>query len=712
MLIVIDLSKKLDGYKLYENFLYKLEKEENIFIANNPLTGDKLDYDELKLKVQNVLYNNHANSFSLCILYDKSEQKIDPLINSMVNNVNKIFNKIINSLSFKYNFNKLYYVSLDDVVRDIDSVAIDKNVKLATDFDSLGYIQEEYDSEYTDILFTLRELEQIDDKWDNIKNNNSSLNEMFSELESELNSIFSNKIDVINNKYLVLSWYSDSLLEVYRVVLEDFKTALYKNANDINNIEKISMFIKYNLKNKVSSYKNRDISFINVNLNSSNGLNSSIFKYRQQIGTLAYIIYLAKNDTKFIFGENKYLGKENHWKLNNIELDDVDLSKMLNSYNYKLNVELEKIEKIQCNKVKYEEYQERKLDFSLENEMDKLPKFFGVGLFHNKKDVNNIVTYLNKLYERYVKGIKYAEKKLCKLTMKLRLNRNAGCTDKIEIVGDISDLSLIINEKTKRINELEQIVSAKQFKGVVDDSNNLKFEYEKYRVQIGELMNKRISFKRFVINEILIIITSLLSYMIVSKLVLPGNLTFILSNIMLVLPTGLYSVIQIIYLLSIRIKIVNKILRIRNNNEVSVSKLYSNDSEMDEFIKNTCELMSLKKYRDECNLIIKRAMNECRKREEHINKLKEHIANNKKLMSLLGIEDNVDDIIYFDNKSMDLDINKNVDLNKIYCPLNYCEDKDDNKVIISGDLNVEINSNLIGFVKSFNMSYDKEYCHE
>lgn len=711
MLIVIDLSKKLVGYNLFESFIYKFKNESNLVLANNPLTENKLDYNELRIKVQDILYNSHTNSFSLCILYDMNEQSTDPLKNSLINNIHNIEELIIKPLSLQYTFNKLYYFSLDDISKDIDGIPYNENVKIALDIDSLGYLKEDYDTIYKDILFTKNEIEKLDIIWENIKNNNDSLNQMISELNQVLDKAFSNKIDLVNNSYKEYTWYADKLNDVYKVVINNFETTLYQNANNIKDIKKISEYIKENLENKVSSYSNKDINFIHINLNKTNYLNNGISKYRHQIEILSFIIYLATNDTKFVFEEHIHSRKENHWEIN-IDLNEEELTRMLKSYISKLKLELENIKKIERNEVEYEEFKLDEFNLSLSSKKTKLPRWIGFGLFYQKSDVGNISNYINELYIRYVNGIKYANERLCDLTSTLRIKREASYTDKITKKIEISKLDVIIKDMNKKVVELEQKVALNQLIEINDNSFKVKQEYQNIQNDIEELINKRISFRTFIINSILIIITSLSSYKILSELVLLTNIKSLLSIIILLIPIITYSIIQYISLLSIKMKIDNKISILRKDNDNKVSIFYSDDNKMIEFVKDTYELIMIKKYIDECNLKIKIANDEYKKIEYHKEKLQSIYESTKRLIDVLGIDINKIDINGIE-KINNLDINKDIYLNELYCPLNYLSkiEEIENKVIINEEQSV-VNSSLISFVNKFNITYDKEYYYD
>ena len=56
MIIVIDLSRKLVGYNLFQSFFYDLKSKGTLVFANNPLTVDDkgIDFNTLKEKLKGV----------------------------------------------------------------------------------------------------------------------------------------------------------------------------------------------------------------------------------------------------------------------------------------------------------------------------------------------------------------------------------------------------------------------------------------------------------------------------------------------------------------------------------------------------------------------------------------------------------------------------------------------------------------------------------
>ena len=159
-------------------------------------------------------------------------------------------------------------------------------------------------------------------------------------------------------------------------------------------------------------------------------------------------------------------------------------------------------------------------------------------------------------------------------------------------------------------------------------------------------------------------------------------------------------------------KIDNKISILRKDNDNKVSIFYSDDNKMIEFVKDTYELIMIKKYIDECNLKIKIANDEYKKIEYHKEKLQSIYESTKRLIDVLGIDINKIDINGIE-KINNLDINKDIYLNELYCPLNYLSkiEEIENKVIINEEQSV-VNSSLISFVNKFNITYDKEYYYD
>jgi len=722
MIVVIDLSKKLVGYNLFENFFYRFKQDGNLVFVNNPLTIDDciLKYDELKTSIQNILYDNHVSNFSLCVLYDMSDQKKDPLINSIVNNIYNIKEKIVKPLQKDYSFDKLYYFSLDDINRTYDGIPIDENISIAVDYDARGYISANYDSEYKDILFTISEIDSIDNLWNDIKNKNLSkkclevnnLNQAILEFNKQLKLIFDKKIDIINRKYDYLSYYAERLNKVYNIVTNNFETTLYKYADSINSIANPSVFLKETLKVEVSSYRERNSIIIRINLfDKVNYLNRDTLNYRHQLELLAIIIYLATSDTRYVFESNKSLRNENHWEITTI-LDENNLSRMLKSYNSKLKIELDKLNKLNNNEIIYEEFSPRVFDLSTDVLKPTFPKLNKFSLFFKNKDIKNIDDYVEKLYKRHLDGIDYSNKRLCNLTIKLRKQKVSFNNGKMK-KGNVLEVMGEINKMKNQVKELQQRIAFYKYDLIDDSENVVRPYYDDISYEIKELLKKRITFKTIVKNIILIIVTSLSTYHIVKHLSLSDEIITFLSMLFLFVPLIIYLIFQLIALFSIKKKINKKISLLINNNKSIVDDFFNDNNQTSLLVKDIYDLIMLKKYIDECSLKIIAANKKFEQINYHYDRLEEHIETSNKLIEILEINDMDIEPIAID-KINEINSNKDIYSNELYCPLNYLLllDTIKNKVIINDEQNIDIDNNLIGFVNRIIITYDKEYYHD
>lgn len=722
MVIVIDLSRKLVGFNLFESFFYKLKSEGNLVFANNPLTVDDEDfnYSDLKAHVQNILFDHHASSYSLCVLYDMEDQKQDPIKCSIASNIHEIKENIIKPLSQEYSFDKLYYFSLDNVKRNYDGIPYDDNIKLAIDYDSQGYISEEIDSKYTDILFTDEEINKIDLLWYELRNRSMSSDnisikdskKVAAEFKKELNNCFNTKLSLINDKYNNLSWYAKRLEKVFKVVYASFETTLYKNANSINSIQPPSELVRNALKMEVSTYRERDAIIIHINLNDKNAtLNREVLRFRHQLEIIALLIYLSTNDTKLVFEGGQSIGRENHWEITTI-LNDENLSKMLNSYNSKLKTELDKLGKFTNNEIEYEEFAPRTFNLAMEMNKPELPATPPFGMFSNKKDSKKMENFADALYARYLKGVDYANKRIRELTTKLRVQKESDSSGKIK-KGNILEISSELEKMQNDIKTLQQRIAFYRPKEAVAINPNLKLEYDVVVKDIQEMMSKRLKGSTFIKNILLTMGISLCTYPLLQFTDMPNKTMLIISLLMLVLPVSIYILLQIGYSALLKKKIAKKISALIYQNEDLVNNLFRNDNEASKYVQDIYNLIMQRKYVNECNAKVISSNRKFKQFNYHHDKLKEHAEVSDRLIEILGINTSSAGLVQID-KLEGLEGGKTAEINPLYCPLSYLliTDPIKNKAIINDQQNVDIDSNLIGFVDKFIIKHDKEYRHD
>lgn len=704
MVIVVNLSKQMVGYNLFESFFYKF-KNDGTLIFINDFKNDNLNYDELKINIQNILYDNHASSFSLCLLYDMDIQMINPIANSISFNIKRIKDRIIKPLLPDYIFDRLYYFQLDNIKRDYDGYIYDDNIRLGIEFDSLGYLNNTYNSKYNDIVFDINELNKMDYIYNKLNElYNDNLEKIIDNFKLELRNIFDNKINKID-EYEDLFFYKDSLNKVYNIVINDIENKLYKN---IDNIQ-VSKLISDILKMEISTKHYRDTIILHFNLfDRYTNMNKEILRYRHQLEIIGMILYITFNDMKMVFESGQSISRENHYQIL-VKLNDLNITRLLKSYNSKLWIELDKKSKYQNNEIEYEEYSSGNfnlLDQTNKPILAKIPKY---KLFYKKGEEVNTYNYANSLYDRYLTGIDYSNKRVRDLTIQLRVQKENICTGKLK-KGNVLELSNELEIIEEDVITLQKKIALYKPNEVVEVDNNILLKYMEIVDNIKVLLTKRIKDTTFVKNIILISMVTLLSYPIINQSQLSNKINDILMMIMLIIPVLSYITIQISYLYYIKHRIKKKILELRNSNELVVNKLFSSSNEALVYVLNLYNLIMKKKYINECKKRIIESNKIFLQHKYHYDKLKEHYETSNKLIEMLGLKNiNIQPLEV--DKINDINEICNVYENDIYCPINYLYLMSDikNKTIINDSKNIDINSSLLGFISEFIISYDKEY---
>lgn len=723
MVIVIDLSRKMVGFNLFESFFYKFKSEGTLFFANNPLKVDdeEIDYAELKTHVQNILYDHHASFYSLCVLYDMDDQRKNPIRNSIASNIHEIKENIIKPLQQDYTFDKLYYFSLDSVKRNYDGIPIDDNIKVAIDYDGRGYLHdEEIDTKYTDILFTEEELRQIDRLWCDIRTGHLHADNLSiadpkmaaAEFKAGLNKYFDSKLDSIQSDYRELAWYGTRLSRVFKTVFHSFESALYKNTSSVYSITAPSELMRQSLKMEVSTHRERAAIIIHVDLSDKNtNYPKLVLRFRHQLEIIALLIYLATNDTSLVFEGGQTLNRENHWEISTI-LSDEQLAKMLNSYNSKLKTELERLGSFTSNEITYEEFSPRTFNLAVEMRKPSLPDTPDLGLFSRKTDGKKLENFVDRLYTRYLRGVDYANKRVRELTAKLRVQKESTSSGRIK-QGNILEVNAELDKMQTSIKELQERIAVYRPKEAVAINPNLKYEYRDAVAEIRGMMSERMKLSTFIKNILLTMGISLCSYPILQLSDLPDKTTLVLSLLMLILPAAVYSGLQVAYSILLKKQINKKIQAMVQENEGLVNNLFRNDNEASKYVQDIYNLIMQRKYVSDCQAKIVSSNRKLKQFTYHHDKLRAHAEVSDKLIEILGIDIGSAGIVQIE-KIAGLEDGKTAETNPLYCPLSYLmiADPIKNSAIINNQKNVDIDSNLIGFVEKFIINHDKEYRHD
>lgn len=449
------------GFNLFKNLFYTLKTTGKLVFINNPQTDDALEIkvEDLKITIQNILYANHASSFCLYVLYDRSDQIIHPLKHSITSHIHQLKEHIIKPLSKDYIFDKFYYFSLDNVQRNQDWLPLDENIILATEFDSKGYLSKSINNNYSQILFSNEDFEEIDKLWKEIKRkslliNQEELTQTISLFQEQLKSFFDSKTIPINELDSTLNWYYSKLNQIYQMILAKFDEVF-----SLNSTTNPSQILKSFLKNEICNFSNLDTTIIRIEFNEQNvDYNQETLRYRKQLEVLALFIYLATSDTRRIFEENKAMNRFNHWQVQTV-LNEQILFKMFDAYDLKLKSELAKMGHFLTNEIEYKEFSPRNLNFLAEMKKPSLPVIPNYQIFPDKKDSSNMTHFVQVLYDSYLEGIDYANKRIIELTQKLRLQKEATSDGKTKKTSLLEFHSEIIKLQTEMTHLQERIVT-------------------------------------------------------------------------------------------------------------------------------------------------------------------------------------------------------------------------------------------------------------
>ena len=718
MVIVIDLSEKLTGYNLFEPFFYRLEKEGKLVFANNPLTvdDDGYDYIELRSSIKNILFDNQANSWDLCVIYNMDKQKSDPIKNSITSNINKIYKNVIEPLIQDYPFGKLYYISLDAIKRSYDGVPLEDGIRVAIEFDANGYIANSYPNKWSKYLLNADEIRKIDSFWESIKEELiskdgvqlSNTKKAVKRFTEDFNSIIKPKLDIISQDS-DLDWYFQRFNNAQKITLATFEERIHGNANSINSIESPSLLIKDTFKREVSSYKDQIAIIIHFNMNDKeSSINKQALLYRKQLELYGFIIYLATNETNMIFVSGQAINHENHWDISSV-INEEMLSRMMVSYNIKLKKDLDKLGRFASNEIEYEEFSPREFNLSSEMKKPALPPTPVPSMFAKKGETKQIEDYAVKLYNRYAKGIESAGKRIRDLTATLRIQKEAETTG-ISKKGSVAEISAELDSLQKKVLKLQEKIALYKPKEIANISAAIKVEYNERVNIIAEEMNKRIKQSSFIKILLAIICVSFCTYPILQLIGIPNKSTLIISLLSLFIPSGIYLLCQLCISRIHKKRIVQAIEKLTKSNETAVNDLFSNDNDAANYVQNMYDLIMLKKHINICKSRIMVSTKKFNNFNYHHDNLKDSIDVSEKLIEVLCINTMTSESFNIE-KMHELDGEKSMKDNPIYCPISYFEllESVNNKAIVNDQQNVEIDSKAIGFIDKFVINYNKEY---
>ena len=230
MFILLNCSKKIDGFNLYTNCLLPLFRNRDLSFVDlsREFENEQVNFDAIKVSVESCLTNAKISKYSLIILYDIESMKKNPILFSPTAIINNFKLQVIDKIKVNYIVDSTYMVLLDDAERDYDGQIIDENIKRNLEFDKKGYIDGKNDSNTWTTILTKEEFSELDIEFDKIFKNFGATKKLKDEqtiLNTYCKSCFDKiKTTVLNNEKNATineQWYFRTLHKVLDSYLDE-----------------------------------------------------------------------------------------------------------------------------------------------------------------------------------------------------------------------------------------------------------------------------------------------------------------------------------------------------------------------------------------------------------------------------------------------------------------------------------------------------------
>lgn len=710
MYILLNMSKKLEGFSLYKNTFYPLLRGYSLDVIDLSKSIDSVNMDFVKFRerVVDSLVEARTNKYSLIVLYDFDMQKQEPLVYSFTGILNNIECQIIEPIRHSYVIDNVFFVALDDVERDFDGQIIDENLKNSVSFDKNGYLEE------TDIphYFKTTDFEFIDKGFITLvnqykdKNKLSEYDNIFNEFEKEyLIRIEERIIKALDNDIPINDvWYEKKVKNIFRDYKKEIKSCLMGIGTGEETIENMGFSLKDYVVSNISSYYNiQQNKIFRLNLLDSKGKYCrDEAKYRSYYKIISFVNYLATEDKKYIFG-GAYNVDENHYTIN-VSIDDRKIESMLNMYTDNLNVELGKLGDVKFSDIQVEEYEHFTIDTNIENTKKYTYKKPHFSLIKNDDDLKEIEEYAENLKGRYIDFVNYCNQRLRKITDKLRVTMHKDFVGRKTNVT-LNELNRIIEEKETKARELKSKIASNTPNDIIQIDFQIFDENEKNVKKASEILNKRITLFHFLFNIAVVAFCSLIIFPFTRRF----DYGFVGSIIKLVLwlsPALYYIIVQLIYC-NIKVNEVNKIMNEMDNYTKSkINGINRDDDKFKIYVNDIYELMMLTKYIDKLNANAnsnKVDIENYRYQKQELTSALNNISNLSKLLKV-SLNNH-----YANALNIPLDIDRSVEDNDAYCPLMYLPNNPDKYILINNQHQEKLVSPLLNLVDNIKFDYDEVY---
>ena len=721
MFIVINLSEKLYGLSLFECFTNKMIRDGKIRFANETTIPYRTTdvFNDLREKIETILFNNHVNKWHLILICDSEDMLNKPLSNNIVSTISYIRETIIKPISNKYSFGTLYYLSLDNLVRNLNGTYKDDNLTLAVDIDSHGYlIHENINTMYNKIVFTETELEKIDRKWKALqRDDKKSLASQWKTYQDiVINDYFEKKINSIKDEDL--EWYSNTLLYI---------ESIFADLDVIPESHLPSDYFRRYFKNLLSSYRETNSIILRFEYDEeSDSYNSNVARFRNTLKILQIISYIVegKIDTLLVSNNNP-MYFENHWTVS-ANLNDNRIQDALTLFEANLNKNRAFLfeENYNDSSVELEVFDLKEFrinDKMIKPEINRRPK---IDFFEPKdqpgiiRENDTVARYNDALKERYDEGAKKANERLIRMTNILRINSNSYYSKTNNKLAKTE--SIRYNELNKKkmdvefiVRDLEEKIKKFKQKDYRFGAESVKKEYDNLIKKLKKVMEKRIKKSTLVEYSMFLLLILNNVYYFLKKLDLPITTFYTYYFLCTVVPIILYVIVQIIIGIKIKDEISDIFDQIEKLSEKHADEFYKEDSDEYEYVKNFNDLIQYREYLRKIKDAIKQNGIDVRLYDYHYTELIKHIDICESILANLNLS-KVDYDALMKLTDVDrLNKNKSVINNDLYCPTSYFNNKEINTSIYVNNTRCrEIKNANVACLDSITFNYDREFKDE
>lgn len=668
--LCIDNTSKLNEFHLYEPYLYGVIKNKNCYLVND-FSKDNSDIEKLGTAIydaHNILIDNVRSSYEVTVVTELLEND-----KSLIQKLHEIDKYVTNSFSN----------SRIQKTQNITVIVLDYTGNSHVNF-AKNYVVDGNSNLY----FTKTELLACDKLLKTEKNRQAFV--------EELNTIRATK--EVNNQN---EWY----YEIFDKMIEHFYDNDLFPMNDNEEVNIIDTFAKI-----ISYYVQKDM------LDNKLILRCDMYSHfdfsvsdERNFAEMNKIISLLLFDMGDLLVKSKKTLLKGIYDVQ-VGLDNEKIKAMIMQYSENLKMQRQYL--LSSKKDRIEVAKRTKPNISLKNIFLEPVKLKNEKLTFFKSSRNN--QYLDRMEKnattainkRIAKVKKNNVQNVCDLrTLRYIDNRNLE-KEKLTLI----ELNAKIEDKVLEYEKKSNLVAKNKvnYYSVLEEfMNKQKVEKE----EISLLMNRKIEFKPFLLFSVIFYIIAIFFAMVSCPEIVDK-----LENKKLVFITiGALVLINVITAIGVmiadNIKINKRIDEyVKMVNEYNSKLQISSDDEIKK-LTHTYELILLNSDIEYYKERYEELLNDIGKYEFHIAQVEKHINIAKRLCDRIGV--NFDEIIIandlkYDEKNIDVDVDKDVYSNECYDIMHFLFDTKDYCLMLNGGEVME-QTTIKTYIKSINFTEDEVY---